>query len=230
MSNLFNNYDEYGNLIVKEIDDNEQNNELKTSEIKENDEMNDSSSSNQSDSDSSVEILYQEHDTQDIDQAIISTKKKLTFFHEYDKNLELYTKNHDFMLHLMKNPKYIRTISIVGDFKHGKTSLLDLLRQYSYKLNILTDINLFTDHRMDEQQRTMSIEASPFTLSLVNAQNKSYLFHLMDTPGHLNFIAQQITSLKISDGVLLVVDVTQYGKSLYLQKTIQQLILKKKTL
>jgi U5 small nuclear ribonucleoprotein component len=43
----------------------------------------------------------------------------------------------------------------------------------------------FTDVRYDEEARGLSIKASPMSLILPDGKDKSYLIHLMDTPGML---------------------------------------------
>lgn len=41
----------------------------------------------------------------------------------------------------------------------------------------------FTDTRLDEQQRCISIKAVPMSLVMEGTSGKSYLLNLMDTPG-----------------------------------------------
>ena len=45
----------------------------------------------------------------------------------------------------------------------------------------------FTDTRVDEQARGMSIKAIPMSLVLESLSGKSYLVNLIDCPGHVNF-------------------------------------------
>lgn len=52
----------------------------------------------------------------------------------------------------------------------------------------------------------MSIKASPFTVVLPDSTGKSYLFNFIDTPGHPNFSDEVTVGLRLSDGILLVVD------------------------
>lgn len=66
--------------------------------------------------------------------------------------------------------------------------------------------------------RGLSIKCNPITLVLPDSRDKSYLFNLLDTPGHPNFSDEVTASLRLSDGMLLVVDciegVTLYNKKL----------------
>ena len=45
----------------------------------------------------------------------------------------------------------------------------------------------YTDTRIDEQERRISIKAVPRSLVLEDSNSKSYLCDIMDTPGHVNF-------------------------------------------
>lgn len=64
----------------------------------------------------------------------------------------------------------------------------------------------WTDHRKDEVEREMSIKATPFTLVLQDSREKSYLFNFLDTPGHPNFSDEVSLGLRVSDGMILVID------------------------
>ena len=45
----------------------------------------------------------------------------------------------------------------------------------------------YTDTRVDEQKRGLSIKSMPVTLLLQGTSEKHYLVNLIDTPGHVNF-------------------------------------------
>lgn len=47
------------------------------------------------------------------------------------------------------------------------------------------------------------------SLVLQNSYGKSHLVHLIDTPGHVNFIDEVASAVRLVDGVLLVVDVVE---------------------
>jgi U5 small nuclear ribonucleoprotein component len=47
------------------------------------------------------------------------------------------------------------------------------------------------------------------SLILQNTAGKSHLIHLVDTPGHVNFVDEVACSVRLVDGVVLVVDVVE---------------------
>jgi U5 small nuclear ribonucleoprotein component len=79
----------------------------------------------------------------------------------------------------------------------------------------------WTDNRKDEIYRQMSIKSTPMSLVLPDSRGKNYLFNLMDTPGHPNFSDEVTTALRMSDGMLLVVDCIE-GVTLYVERLIKE--------
>ena len=47
------------------------------------------------------------------------------------------------------------------------------------------------------------------SLILSNTAGKSYLIHLVDTPGHINFVDEVASATRLADGIILVVDVIE---------------------
>jgi hypothetical protein len=47
------------------------------------------------------------------------------------------------------------------------------------------------------------------SLILQNTAGKSHLVHLVDTPGHVNFVDEVACAMRLVDGVVLVVDVVE---------------------
>ena len=64
----------------------------------------------------------------------------------------------------------------------------------------------WTDNRKDEIDRQLSIKASPITMILQDSRDKSWLFNIIDTPGHPNFSDEVTTGIRLADGMLLVID------------------------
>ena len=79
------------------------------------------------------------------------------------------------------------------------------------------------DTRTDEQERHLSVKASPITLLLTNSKSKHYVFNTIDTPGHPNFIGEFVAALRLTDGVVLVVDAVE-GVMLMTRKIIKHIV------
>lgn len=47
------------------------------------------------------------------------------------------------------------------------------------------------------------------SLVLSTTSGKSHLVHLVDTPGHVNFVDEVASAMRLVDGILLVVDVVE---------------------
>jgi U5 small nuclear ribonucleoprotein component len=53
------------------------------------------------------------------------------------------------------------------------------------------------------------------SLILSTTSGKSHLVHFIDTPGHVNFVDEVASCMRLVDGIVLVVDVVE-GVSLFL--------------
>lgn len=77
------------------------------------------------------------------------------------------------------------------------------------------------DTRKDEIDRQLSVKAVPMTLVLPDSRDKNYLFNFMDTPGHPNFSDEVTAAVRISDGMLLIVDIVE-GVTFYSERLIKE--------
>lgn len=87
---------------------------------------------------------------------------------------------------MMDIPHLIRNVALAGHLHHGKTTMVDcLIRQTHPGLRDLTEErNLrYTDTLFTEQERGVSIKATPVTLLLPDIKGKSHLLNIFDTPG-----------------------------------------------
>ena len=47
------------------------------------------------------------------------------------------------------------------------------------------------------------------SLVLTDTPGKSHLVHFIDTPGHVNFLDEVASAMRVTDGIILVVDVVE---------------------
>eukprot|EP00933_Yihiella_yeosuensis_P039215 TRINITY_DN3315_c0_g2_i1.p1 TRINITY_DN3315_c0_g2~~TRINITY_DN3315_c0_g2_i1.p1 ORF type:complete len:983 (-),score=238.98 TRINITY_DN3315_c0_g2_i1:118-3066(-) len=154
-----------------------------------------------------AEALVQMEDTQPLTEPIITpvTSKN---FDLLEKKMPDTTFDFNFLAAMMDKPNLVRNISFLGAMHHGKTLFMDILVQNTHEKDwkINKDVR-YTDSRQDEQDRGITIKASSMSLVLQDSKDKSYLFNVMDTPGHTNFQDEVIAAQALADGVVIFVDV-----------------------
>ncbi|KAF2187606.1 P-loop containing nucleoside triphosphate hydrolase protein [Zopfia rhizophila CBS 207.26] len=164
-----------------------------------------------------VEVLVQEEDTQSLAQPIIApvVQKKFTV---QEADLPPVYFQRDFMTDLMNYPEQIRNIAIAGHLHHGKTAFMDMLVMETHDIQDRLDKKKgrkreeqlrYTDVHVLERERGVSIKAAPMTIVLQSTARKSHLFNILDTPGHVNFVDEVAASVRLADGVVLVVDIVE---------------------
>ncbi|KAJ2359477.1 hypothetical protein GGF43_000096 [Coemansia sp. RSA 2618] len=173
-----------------------------------------------------VEALVQEEDTQPITEPIIAPIKERKF--QVDEAAQLpdtsYTK--EFLVDLLGYPTMVRNVAIAGHLHHGKTALLDVLvaathswPEWDRATPIATPTTKmrrpndnafgFTDVHKLERQRGIGLKAMPISLVAQNTKGKSHALNVLDTPGHANFIDEVVASMRLADGVVVVVDAVE---------------------
>ncbi|TKC44449.1 hypothetical protein EI555_013947 [Monodon monoceros] len=228
-------YDEFGNYIGPELDSDEDDDELgrETKDLDEVDDDDDDDELGDHDEDHpgmevvlhedkkyyptaeevygpEVETIVQEEDTQPLTEPIIKPvkTKKFTLM---EQTLPVTVYEMDFLADLMDNSELIRNVTLCGHLHHGKTCFVDcLIEQTHPEIRKRYDQDLcYTDILFTEQERGVGIKSTPVTVVLPDTKGKSYLFNIMDTPGHVNFSDEVTAGLRISDGVVLFIDAAE---------------------
>ncbi|KAI8947222.1 P-loop containing nucleoside triphosphate hydrolase protein [Xylaria longipes] len=164
-----------------------------------------------------VETLVQEEDAQPLSQPIIAPVEVKKFSVE-EADLPPVYFDRGFMTDLMNFPDQTRNVALAGHLHHGKTALMDMLVLETH--NIADRLEKRTGKKRDEQlrytdthimerDRGLSVKAAPMSLVLQSTKGKSHLFNIIDTPGHVNFVDEVAASLRLVDGLALVVDVVE---------------------
>jgi elongation factor G len=98
----------------------------------------------------------------------------------------------------------IRNVALVGHRGCGKTSLHEAMLFEAGAVNRLgtvADGSTASDHEPDEQERSMSINAS-----LACFEHGGREINLIDTPGEPSFVADAIAALRVADAAVVVVN------------------------
>jgi len=164
-----------------------------------------------------VETLVQEEDAQPLSEPIIAPVQQKKFAITETELPPVYF-SREFMTDLLNYPEQIRNVAVVGHLHHGKTAFMDMLVRQTHDLTQRLEKRMgkrreeqlrYTDVHFLERERGLSVKSAPMSLVLQGTKGKSHLVNILDTPGHVNFVDEVAASVRLADGVVLVVDVVE---------------------